>query len=269
MMPIAAPLILAFCFGAVIGSFLNVVSLRFNTGVGVGGRSKCMSCGKQLSWTELVPIASFLAQRGRCRKCKTRLSWQYPLVEFLAGAVFVLIFYKFPPDTYAHAATTAIYIVSSCLLLVIAAYDMKHKIIPDKFVYAFDALALVGVFVGGASVIHGPHMWTLAAGPVLALPFALIWLASKGAWMGLGDAKLTLGIGWLLGMNGGANAVIWAFWIGAAISIAWMLAAYKRFKGGIEVPFGPYLILGLYIVLFFGWQVIDLRVLAAVFGVNY
>lgn len=260
------PLILAFCFGAVIGSFLNVVSLRFNTGAGLGGRSKCMACGKKLAWPELVPIASFLFQKGKCRKCKARISWQYPTLEFLAGAAFVLILYKFPPNSSAHAAAAAMYLVETCLLMVIAAYDWKHKIIPDGFVYAFGAAALAGTFVGGPSLVHWPHLWTLAAGPVLAAPFALVWLLSNGRWIGLGDAKLTLGIGWLLGLNGGANAVIWAVWIGAAFSLAWMFVAYGRFKTRTEVPLGPYLILGLYLVLLFGWQAVDFRALAAVFS---
>lgn len=259
------PLILTFIFGSIIGSFLNVVSLRFNTGMGVNGRSKCMSCGKTLTWIELIPILSFLAQKGACRKCMSKISWQYPLVEFLAGAIFVLIFFKFPPMDTLSALTTAIYIVESCILIVITVYDIKHKIIPDPLVWTFNAIALLRVFVGGASFIHGPHLWTLLAGPILALPFALIWLVSKGRWMGLGDAKLTLGIGWLLGLNGGANALILAFWIGAAMSLIWMFVVHKRFKGKTEIPFGPYLILGLYLVLLFGIQAIDFRILQALF----
>ena len=159
--------------------------------------------------------------------------------------------------------TTAIYLISTCLLIVITVYDIKHKIIPDSLVYSFDALALISVFVGGSSLIHAPHLWTLLAGPILALPFALIWFCSKGAWMGLGDAKLVLGIGWLLGLNAGTNAVILAFWIGAVVSLIWMFATYRRFKSRLEIPFGPYLILGLYMVLLFHIQILDLRMLAA------
>ena len=261
-MTTAMPLILAFVFGAVIGSFLNVVSLRFNTGKGLDGRSMCMSCGKTLTWIELIPIVSFVAQKGKCLKCRSKISWQYPLLEFVAGIIFASIFFAYPPTSAVAALTTAIYLLESCLLLVIAAYDIKHKIIPDRFSYAFSAIALASVFVGGSSWIHAPHLWTLLAGPILALPFALLWAVSKGDWMGFGDAKLTLGIGWLLGLNGGANAVILAFWIGAAISLIWMFATYGRFKSRLEIPFGPYLILGLYAVLLFHAQVLDFRLLA-------
>jgi len=233
--------------------------------MGIGGRSKCMSCGKTLGWFELVPLFSFLAQRGACRSCKSKISWQYPLVEFMAGVVFVMIFFVFTPDSPASALLTLIQLVIACLLVVITIYDIKHKIIPDSFVFAFSFLALAHLFVGGASWWHVPTLWQLLAGPVLALPFALIWLVSRGQWMGLGDAKLILGIGWLLGISLGINAIILSFWIGAVVSIVWMLLSYKKFKKNTEIPFGPYLILGMYLVLLFGIQVIDTGILMDIF----
>ena len=83
--------------------------------------------------------------------------------------------------------------------------------------------------------------------------------------MGLGDAKLVLGIGWLLGVNAGINAVILSFWIGAIVSVVWLFSAYKRFKPKTEIPFGPYLILGMYLVLIFGIQVIDIGLVRQIF----
>ncbi len=254
-------LILPFLFGIIIGSFLNVVSLRFNTGVGLGGRSKCMSCGTTLTWKELFPLFSFLFQKGACKKCKSKISWQYPLVEFMSGVIFVLIVFVFPPYTEVEAVTTVLYLVATCLLLVMTVYDIKHKILPDRFVFAFDAIALAALFVGGASWWHLPDFWALIAGPLLAAPFALIWVVSRGRWMGLGDAKLALGIGWILGISGGINAVVLAFWMAAAFSLAWLYATYKRFKRGTEIPFGPYLILGMYLVLLFKIQVLDINLL--------
>ena len=259
-------LILSFIFGTIVGSFLNVVSLRFKTGVGIGGRSRCMSCSKELTWLELIPLLSFFIQRGSCRKCKSKISWQYPLVEFLAGALFVLIFFKFPLLTYESGIVTLIQVTIACLILVIVVYDIKHKIIPDSFVYTFDALALVNLFVGGISWWHMPNLESLIAGPLLALPFALLWLISKGSWMGLGDAKLVIGIGWLLGVNGGINAIILAFWIGAIISVIWLIVTKKSFRPKTEIPFGPYLILGMYLVLIFGIQVMDIDMLREVLG---
>lgn len=253
--------ILSFIFGTAVGSFLNVVAIRFNTGVGIGGRSKCMTCGNTLTWIELIPIFSFAFLKGSCKKCKSKISWQYPLVEFSAGIIFTLIFVIFPPLSIVSAVQTLIYILATCLLLLITVHDMKHKIIPDQFVYAFDASALVGLFIGGGSWLHIPGYSALIAGPLLAVPFALLWVVSKGTWMGLGDAKLVLGIGWLLGLNGGANAIILAFWIATVASLAWMFASHGRFKPKTEVPFGPYLILGMYLILLFKIQVIDMGAL--------
>lgn len=254
-------LVLSFIFGAIIGSFLNVVAIRFNTGKGIGGRSMCMSCGKTLTWKELVPIFSFIAQKGACKKCRSKISWQYPLVEFIAGAIFVLIFFTFPPISVLAGITTLIQIIAGCLLLVISVYDIKHKIIPDALVYTFDGLAFVSLFVGGWSWWHVPTISMLLAGPILALPFALLWLVSKGTWMGLGDAKLVLGLGWMLGISAGVNAVILSFWIAAAISLIWLYVTYKKFKRKTEIPFGPYLIVGFYLVLLFGIQVLDVHLL--------
>lgn len=254
-------LVLSFIFGTVVGSFLNVVALRWNTGKGLGGRSMCMSCGTTLTWRELIPIFSFMSQKGACRKCKGKISWQYPLVEFVAGAIFVLIFIIFPPISMLASIATLIQVIAACLLLVISVYDIKHKIIPDILVYTFDALAFVNLFIGGSSWWHVPSLSMLIAGPILALPFALLWLISKGTWMGLGDAKLVLGLGWILGISAGVNALILAFWIAAAISVIWLYATYRRFKRKTEIPFGPYLIIGFYIVLLFGIQVLDVHLL--------
>jgi prepilin signal peptidase PulO-like enzyme (type II secretory pathway) len=253
--------ILPFLFGVIIGSFLNVVSLRFNTGVGIGGRSKCMNCGSTLTWKELIPLFSFLFQKGKCKECKSNISWQYPLVEFLTGIIFVLILVQFPPTSPTTAVTTVLYLIASCLLIVMTVYDIKHKILPDPFVYTFATIALITLFVGGTSWFHTPSFSQLIAGPLLALPFALIWLFSKGTWMGLGDAKLVVGIGWMLGIAGGLNALILAFWIAAAVSVTWLLITYRKLKPRTEVPFGPYLILGMYLVLLFHVTVLDLSLI--------
>ncbi len=254
-------IILTFIFGVVVGSFLNVVALRFNTGMGLGGRSKCMSCGTTLTWKELIPLFSFAVQKGSCKKCRSKISWQYPLVEFIAGAVFVLIFFAYPPVDALSGIITLFQITIACLLLVISVYDIKHKIIPDSFAYSCAGLALISLFVGGSSWWHIPTYQMLIAGPLLALPFALLWLVSKGSWMGLGDAKLTLSIGWLLGVSAGINALVLSFWIAAALSVIWLFATHKKIKPKIEIPFGPYIILGFYLVLLFHIQVIDIHLL--------
>ncbi len=250
-------LVFSFVLGTIIGSFLNVVSFRFNTGMTLGGRSKCFSCNKVLSWQELFPIFSFIFQRGSCRKCKSKISWQYPLVEAGSGILFVLVFFFFPPTSLEAAFGTIFYLFITSLLIVITVYDMKHKIIPDSLSYTFGVVALLHLFISPDLSFTTPGLMDLLAGPLLALPFFLLWLLSKGRWMGLGDAKLTLGLGWLLGISGGISAITLAFWIGAVVSIIWVGFVFKKFKSHFEVPFGPFLILGLYLVLFFHIQIFD------------
>lgn len=251
-------LIFSFVLGTIIGSFLNVVALRYNTGMTLKGRSKCFSCGKNLSWHELVPVLSFLLQRGSCKNCKSKISWQYPIVELFAGFCFLMIFYVFPPMTFEASVSTIFYLFITCLLLIITIYDIKHKIIPDTLVYTFAVIAFAKLFVSPELTLMLPSLSDALAGPILALPFALMWLLSKGAWMGLGDAKLVLGIGWVLGLLPGVSAIVLAFWIGAIFSLIWMYVVMRKFKARYEIPFGPYLILGMYLVLFFGIRIIEL-----------
>jgi leader peptidase (prepilin peptidase)/N-methyltransferase len=250
-------IIFSFILGTIIGSFLNVVALRFNTGMTLKGRSKCFSCGKNLEWHELIPLFSFMFQKGECKKCSSKISWQYPVIELLAGVLFLLIFYYFPPVDLVSSINTVFYLIITCILLVITIYDVKHKIIPDSLVYTFAFITFAKLFISPDLSIALPNTLDLIAGPALALPFALIWLFSKGTWMGLGDAKLVLGIGWTLGLVAGISAITLAFWIGAVLSVLWMYIVMKKFKAKYEIPFGPFLILGMYLVLFFGIRVID------------
>ncbi len=251
------PLIFLFIFGAIIGSFLNVVIYRYNTGKTVSGRSICMSCGKTLKWYELFPILSYIFLGGACSKCKAKISPQYPLVEALTGLLFVMTYMNIIPFSSQEYVLTSIYIIIACLMVVITVYDIRHKIIPDGFVYTFIFLALAKNFISNQTWFVLPSWEILIAGPALALPFLILWLISKGAWMGFGDIKLMLGMGWLLGFPLGANSVILAFWIACIITLGWLFITRKKIKPKTEVPFGPYLILGMYIVFFYHIQVID------------
>lgn len=256
---------LIFVFGLIIGSFLNVVILRYNTGKGIGGRSGCMSCGATLQTVDLIPLLSFVWNRGRCRFCGRPISWQYPLVEISTGVLFLLTYLAFGlPLSLTEIVIFLIYLIAIAILTVITVYDIKHKIIPDSFVYAFAMLGIIKLatlYFAGLSI----SAWDLLAGPILFLPFFLLWYFSKGQWIGLGDGKLALGIGWLLGLSSGGAAIILGVWIGAAVSII-MLIFYKikLFKARnlltmkSEVPFAPYLILGFLIVLFLHLNILSI-----------
>ena len=259
--------IFSFIFGTIIGSFLNVLTYRMHTGMKITGRSMCFVCGKKLYWYELVPIFSFALQRARCRGCKSKISWQYPTVEFLTGLLFVLSVYSVAPMQYflitQYEAISIVYLwLVMSILVVISVYDIRHKIIPDIYAYSLIVITLTFfVFnVGVLNIFTTPYVWDLFAGIILATPFALLWLISRGRWMGLGDAKLMLGIGWLLGLYAGISAIIIAFWIGAAVGLLLMLIKGKNFTMKTEIPFGPFLILGALLVLFFGADVLKLAV---------
>jgi prepilin signal peptidase PulO-like enzyme (type II secretory pathway) len=261
--------IFVFIFGVIIGSFLNVVILRFKTGRTVGGRSFCFSCGKVLRALELIPVFSFLYQKGKCKSCKTPLSWQYPLVELITGIVFVIVYFKtlagFP---FVSALSMVFYWVIFSILIVISVYDMRHKIVPDKLALWFGSLSFVWLlathnimyFKSLEGILH------LFAGLILFLPFYLLWRWSDGEWMGLGDGKLAIGIGFLLGLAKGASAIILGFWIAAAVSLI-LIGAQKIVKLSIpmlkmksEMPFAPFLVFGTLLAYYFSPDLLSLNV---------
>ncbi len=245
--------------GLIFGSFLNVVIYRFNTKKSLGGRSACMSCRSQLRFYELVPLFSYLGLRGRCRSCKTKISMQYPLVEAAAGLIFVLLFLKFKSLLFItpliFLGTFTYYAFIFLVLLFISAYDIKHKIIPDELSLLFGLLSFVGVFLFSGFVFH-PHMpslWELSAGILVALPFALLFFASGGRWMGFGDAKLALGLGWLLGIANAFSSIFIACWVGSIIGIA-MMFGKSKYNFQSELPFAPFLVLGAFLIFIFEWH---------------
>ncbi len=261
--------ILIFLFGAIIGSFLNVVIYRFNTGKSiVKGHSICMSCNKNLRWYELIPILSFLIQSGKCRRCSSRISFQYPLVEFLTGILFVLLAFHFLPLlSFSFSTFTFFFIFYAfifSLLIVISFYDIRHKVIPEKLIFLFILFSFISIFISysnnGLALIF-PSSLAFLSGLIYALPFAILWLVSKGKWMGLGDTKLILGIGWILGITNSLVALVLAFWIGAIIGLA-LIFIYKNKEKHIglktEIPFAPFLIIATLITFLFNISIISL-----------
>ena len=244
-------------FGLIIGSFLNVVIFRFNTGKSFGGRSKCLHCHKTLSWHELIPVFSFLFLKGRCSECRGRISFQYPLVELVTGLIFSGLFLKFQnifyADTLVFSISYAYYALMFSFLIVIATYDNKHKIIPDVLVLFLGIFAFAGLFLfsGNLWSPHIPYAGEFLRGILFALPFGLIWIVSRGAWMGLGDANLALSLGWLLSVTEMLSALTIAFWSGALIGL--ILVAVKKMSGlKSEIPFAPFLVFGAIVAFIFG-----------------
>ncbi|MFQ5661818.1 MAG: prepilin peptidase [Candidatus Paceibacteria bacterium] len=256
-----------FILGLIIGSFLNVVALRYDTGRSILGRSGCVLCGKELKWFELIPVFSFIFQLGKCRNCKRKISLQYPLIELFTGIVFLAIFLKFSNLLFVFTQQFIVINVYLMLvfsiLIVIFVHDLKYKIIPNDLVYTFATLSLAGIFFDPLTFqISIPTLLPFLAGPIFFLFFFSFWFFSHGTWMGLGDGKLALGIGWLLGLSAGTTAIILSFWIGAFVSIILMTIPLLNFSGKrltmkSEIPFGPFLIIGLLIVFFFNINILD------------
>lgn len=251
------PLII-FIFGLIIGSFLNVVILRYNTGRSLGGRSACFSCGAKLSWYELLPVISFLGLRGRCRSCRSPISWQYPLVELSTACLFVLTYLVVVPTGNWWLLVLLWVAVTS--LVVITAYDFRHQIIPDFFVFLLIGVGLIyPLLLPGSFVIN--LLWSLWGGFFMALPLFLLWLISSGRWMGFGDVKLALGLGLFLGLLGGLSALLLSFFLGAGVGvllIAWSKRGRKRaYTLKSEVPFAPFLILAFWLEFFLHLNIIN------------
>ena len=236
-------LLSSFVFGLVFGSFLNVVVYRLKTRQNIYfGGSFCPECKTQLKWYDLIPLLSFIYLRGRCRYCRKKISWQYPIVEILSGLIWVLVFYKFalPAEALAKAGVLNIiyYIFILSIFLVIAVYDFKWRIIPDKIVYPAIAVALVYNF----------NISSLITAAVAFLFFFLIYFFSKGKAMGLGDAKLAFLIGLFLSFPLAIVAFILAFIIGAVFGIILIGLGKKSLKS--RIAFGPFLVLGATISFF-------------------
>lgn len=235
-----------FAFGAIVGSFINVVVLRYNTGQSIiSGRSKCFNCGKDLRWPELIPIASFFLQKAKCKGCRSKISWQYPIVETLTGLIFLLTF------NFHSPFSTLYFLIIFSLLIIIAVYDYHHQMIPNLFVWIFNGMAFAGLF-GNWSASWRIDQSGLLAGFILFIFFASLWLVSRGRWMGFGDAKLALGIGWLLGLANGAAAVTLAFWIGAIVGGLLIFLSRKKYSIKSNIAFGPFLVIGAFIAFLFG-----------------
>ncbi|MCB9805851.1 prepilin peptidase [Candidatus Nomurabacteria bacterium] len=274
-------LVYFFILGLIVGSFLNVVIYRYNTGKTIGGRSGCMSCGKKLKAFELVPVFSYLFLRGKCSGCGARISSQYPLVELASGLLFLALATKvfdsnptFSPEqaslygaSILHSTFYILFATIFSILVVIFVYDIKHKIIPDGLVFAFAILALIYQLLNlDYSNINLSFWLNIFSGIIFFIPFAALWLFSQGRWIGLGDGKLVLGIGWMLGFVHGLSAIILSFWLGAIVSIAIMLTFQLKGRGQnitmkTEIPFAPFLIIGFLIVFFYPIDVFNLSLL--------
>lgn len=224
----------AFLFGLCVGSFSNVVLARLDRKAGIiSGRSECPRCHKDLKWYDLVPLASFVVLGGRCRYCRKPISAWYPAVELLFGVTAVVFVRQYGVSLDPRLIVQAIFLWGFLLL---ALFDLKYFILPDKLTLPFAALALVvALFLN-----PNPGQYVLS-GFLLAGFFAILNLASRGRWMGLGDAKLGLFIGFTFGYPATLLIALFAVWSGALVGLGLMFSGRATMKTAL--PFGTFLAL--------------------------
>ena len=243
-------LLIFFVLGSAVGSFLNVVIDRSIRNETIFGRSYCDWCKQHLSSLDLVPILSFLVLGGRCRYCHRRLSYQYPVVETVVGALFAFAAWQI--QTTFSTVTLAYHLFLISILAIVTVVDLKYSLIPTAFVFAASLVALFYNYFFLPSNVFIDHVFA-AFGAVLF--FGSIVLLTRGRGMGTGDIILGFLIGMVLGAKAAILAIFTAFLVGAIVSLVLVAVGKKHF--GQTVPFGPFLILGLLIGFYFSERIID------------
>lgn len=256
-----------FLLGLFLGSFLNVLADRLSKEQTIGGRSKCDICKHQLAWFDLVPIISFTLLKGRCRYCRAPISFGHVYAEIITGVIFILTWYlshQFYPTTALHV----IHIVIAAILIVMLLSDIRYQIIPDEMQIALGIAGLARFFFLTVNIYKPilPQIYNLeyvylvgqliGGGLIVSLPLLVIFLITKGKGMGFGDVKLTFNMGLVLGMWNGLYALYIGFISGGIVGALILLS--KRAKLKSKIAFGPFLVLGLYIMLFYWYEVAQL-----------
>lgn len=249
-----------FLFGLIVGSFLNCIIYRLKTDESfLKGRSFCPHCKHILSWQDLIPIFSFLILKGRCRYCQNKISWQYPLVELSTAFLFLLVLIFQQPllgnFSFLNFFHLIYYWIIFSFLIIIFVYDLKHYIIPDKVIYPAIGISLIFNFQFLLSKQFLVFKNSLLSALGAAVFFLLIVLISKGKWMGVGDIKLAFLMGLILGWPNILVALFSSFFLGAIIGLGLIIAGKKTMKS--EVPFGPFLVTGTLLAIFFGEKIIN------------
>jgi leader peptidase (prepilin peptidase)/N-methyltransferase len=242
-----------FILGAVVGSFLNVVILRVPKGDSiVHPPSRCPECGTAIRFYDNIPILSFLFLGGRCRDCGSRISFRYPLIEFLNACVSLALYKKF-----GLSPAFMVFFPYCCAMIVVFWIDLDHMIIPD--VISLNGIA-VGVIVSLCGLIPEMNiktslLGTLFGGAILYIP-AIVYEKLRGSeGLGGGDIKLLAMIGAFTGVHGVVLVLFSASLVGSAIALITIVA--KGSSAKTPIPFGPFLTTAGVAYVFVGKQVID------------
>lgn len=237
---------LFFIIGMVLGSFYNVVGLRVPEGESFSSdRSYCPNCKKKLHWYELIPVLSYIFQRGKCRGCHETINWIYPFIELLTGISFMLSYYRFG---LTLDLIFSMIVVSLAVIIIVT--DQTYFIIPNKILIFFLPFFVIGRIILPLDPWFSPIIGALAG----FLLLFLIIIISRGG-MGAGDMKYFA----LLGVIFGFPYILLVFFLSTLYGTigSLFLILLKKVSRKSKVPFGPYISLAALTVLFFGEQLIN------------
>jgi leader peptidase (prepilin peptidase)/N-methyltransferase len=237
---------MAAVLGAAVGSFLNVCILRLPRDESLlHPRSRCPSCGYQLAWFDNVPVVSWLVLGGRCRRCRTPISLQYPLIELLVSLIWAAAFWYYGFDLSALAAA-----LFGTMLLGVGVTDARHYLIPDEYTVGGLVLGLLLALRGGL-----PGLWSalLGAGVGFGILWFVAWAGSRVLGkeaMGGGDVKMMAMVGAFVGWKGVLLTIFGGSLLGTLIFIP------LNIRRKALVPFGVFLAAAAAIVFVFGDRIL-------------
>ena len=245
--------IIIFMIGLVIGSFSNVCIYRLprNESV-IFPASHCPSCNQSIKWYDNIPLLSFLILKGKCRYCQNRISAQYPLVEFLTGYLYLVLFLL-----YGLQLKTFVYMLFCSALIIITFIDLKEQIIPDVISLPFIVLGfLLSFFLKNITPVDSLLGILSGGGILLLIAVAGSYLFKREA-MGGGDIKLAAMVGAFLGWQLTLLSLFLGFFFGAFIGVIVLFKNKGKNEKSDSIPFGPFIALGSVISLFFGQAILN------------
>ena len=240
-------ILFAFCLGSALGSFANVLVIRMKAASTLWGRSQCMTCKTVIKPRHLVPIFSWIALRGRCAACGSRIHFQYPIVEALGGLLVMIAYVRHPffgsPVEFGAFLFESFFVLD---LLVLSVFDFRWKLLPIEFMVGS------GILFGAWSVLAG-RISPLSA--VIGLVFGSAFLGlqvwiSHGKWLGDGDPWMGGMLGIILGWPGIAINFYLTYVLGGILAFILLVGGFV--KRGARIPFGPLLAGGALATLYVG-----------------
>ena len=240
-------LILFFIYGLIFGSFFNVVGSRLPNGESIIlPPSHCNSCGHKLTALELIPVISYIIQKGRCKKCGIKLSLMYPLYEIFCGFIFAVCYYKFGLTKEIIIPLTFI-----SMLLIIIVSDIEYMIIPDEVLIFFGIVLFIEIgIINGLSTLLYSILYGLGAFIIMLIIKLFGDFLFKKESMGGGDIKLMF----FFGLCTNLSDALFSIFIGSIIGLPLSLIVLKLKKTNI-IPFGPLLSLGIMIIILTGFDI--------------